>query len=71
MNFMSILQSPFQKFASPSEGAAEGGFKGEFRRARAFRRSEAEAVSFFQKRFAHFQTKGTKLDFLIFWKPKR
>jgi hypothetical protein len=52
------LQSPFQKFASPSEGAAEGGFKGEFHRARAFRRSEAEAVSFFQKRFAHFQTKG-------------
>ena len=28
------------------------------------------AISSVQKRFAHFQTKGTKLDFLIFGKPK-
>src|SRR3989344_4234393 len=60
-------------FAEMPEARArrKGGSRGEFRRARAFRRSEAEAVSSSQKRFAHFQTKGTKLDFVIFGKPKR
>jgi len=39
---------------------------------RAKRAAAGQSVSpFAQKRFAHFQTKGTKLDFLIFWKPKR
>ena len=40
-----------KNFLASREGAAEGGSRGEFRRARAFRRSEAEAVSFVQKRF--------------------
>jgi hypothetical protein len=40
-----------EKILVSREGAAEGGFKGEFRRARAFRRSEAEAVSSVQKMF--------------------
>jgi hypothetical protein len=34
------------------KGAAEEWFKGEFRRARAFRRSEAEAIRFVQRNFA-------------------
>jgi len=40
-----------EKFLASREGAAEGGVGGEFRRARAFRRSEAEAVSSVQKMF--------------------
>ena len=49
----------------PSEGAAEGGSRGEFRRARAFRRSEAEAVSSVQKRFGFRQTNAPKNHLLI------
>ncbi len=40
-----------KKFAKSSEGGGGGG-GGQFRRTRAFRRSEAEAVSFFQRNFA-------------------
>ena len=40
-----------EKILASREGAAEGGWGGEFRLARASRRSEAEAVSSLQKRF--------------------
>ena len=37
-----------------------------FAEQRAKRAAAGRSVSFVQKRFAHFQTKGTKLDFVIF-----
>ena len=48
------------------EGAAEGGFKGEFRRARAFRRSEVEAVSSVQNRFGFGRINAPVLNFQEF-----
>jgi hypothetical protein len=49
--YLFLIGLAAKKFLASREGAAEGGFKGEFRRARAFRRSEAEAVSFVQNAF--------------------
>ena len=40
-----------KKFWPPARARRKGGVGGEFRRARAFRRSEAEAVSSLQKMF--------------------
>ena len=43
-----------------------------FAEQRAKRAAAGRSVSFAQRRFAHFQTKGTKLDFLIFcWGKQR
>ena|SRR3989344_4604932 len=50
MVFIDLATGFFRRNAR-SGGVAEGGCGGEFRRARAFRRSEAEAVSFVQNRF--------------------
>ena len=49
-----------KKFWSPARARRKGGVGGEFRRARAFRRSEAEAVSFSQNRFGFRQTNAPK-----------
>ena len=42
-SFKKLSAGKFLRDFSQSEGGAKGGFKGEFRRARAFRRSEAKA----------------------------
>jgi hypothetical protein len=44
-DFLQLVAAGFFRQNARSEGAAEGGGCGEFRRVRASRRSEAEAVS--------------------------
>jgi len=52
-----------KKFLASREGAAEGSSRGEFRRARAFRWSEAEAGQFRSKKF--------RAKFIGFVKPRQ
>ncbi|OGZ34297.1 MAG: hypothetical protein A3I88_02020 [Candidatus Portnoybacteria bacterium RIFCSPLOWO2_12_FULL_39_9] len=55
-----MIEIGSEKILASREGAAEEVW-GKFRRARAFRRSEAEAVSFVQNRFGFRQTNAPKL----------
>ena len=59
-----------KKFGLP-RGRGGRGVWGEFRRARPFRRSEAEAVSSVQKRFGLCHIIAPRLNFPIFARPIR
>lgn len=58
-----------EKFLPPAMARRKRGSRGEFRRARAFRRSEAEAVSSVQRMFERSCTIPPKLNFPIFCRP--
>jgi hypothetical protein len=60
-----------KKFWPPARARRKGGSKGEFRRARAFRRSEAEAVSFPQNAFEQSYIIPPISNFPIFARPIR
>ena len=70
MVFIDLATGFFRRNAR-SGGVAEGGCGGEFRRARAFRRSEAEAVSFVQNRFGLCRIIAPISNFPIFARPIR
>jgi len=55
-----------KNFWPPVRARRKGGSRGEFRRVRAFRRSEAEAVSFFQNRFGFGRINAPEFDFREF-----
>jgi len=58
-----------KKFWSPARARRKGGVGGEFRRARAFRRSEAEAVNSVQKMFEQSCIIPPISNFPIFARP--
>ena len=55
-----------KSFWPPARARRKGVSRGEFRRARAFRRSETEAVSSVQNRFGFGQTNAPELNFQEF-----
>jgi len=67
--FLIVLAA--KKFWPPARARRKEGSRGEFRRARAFRRSEAEAVSFVQNRFGFGRINAPEFDFQKFARPIR
>jgi len=66
-----LIELAAKKFWPPARARRKGGLRGEFRRARAFRRSEAEAVSFAQSRFGFCHIIAPIPNFPIFVRPIR